>query len=63
MTRQGRNYPHRVIGSTDVYSRKHLDRQYDRLDRLHDVHSKKIGDLKLRIVKLEEAVGKHLKEQ
>ncbi len=32
-------YEKRVIGSTDVYSRKHLDRELDRLDRLR-VHDK-----------------------
>ncbi len=34
-----REYVKRVIGSTDVYSRKYLDRQLDRLDRLR-VHDK-----------------------
>ncbi len=56
-------YDRRVIGSTDVYSRKHIDNQHDRLDRLHDLHSKKLSDLKIRIVRLEQAIGNYLKEQ
>ncbi len=39
-----------VLGSSDVYSRKHIDRQLDRLDRLR-VHDKQ------RIRLLEEQVG------
>ncbi len=41
----------RVIGSTDVYSRKHIDRQLDRLDRLHDLHSQKIRDLRILVIR------------
>ncbi len=43
-------YERRVIGSTDVYSRKHIDRALDRLDRLR-VHDKQ------RIKQLEIALG------
>ncbi len=40
MTRYSKQEPRRApIGSTDVYSRKHIDRQLDRLDRLR-VHDK-----------------------
>ncbi len=40
MTRYTKQGPRRApIGSTDVYSRKHIDRQLDRLDRLR-VHDK-----------------------
>ncbi len=53
MTRRGRNYTKGVIGSTDVYGRKHIDRQLDRLDRLHDLHSKKISDLRVALRHLE----------
>lgn len=42
----------RVIGSTDVYSRKHLDRQLDRLDRLHAANKQKIADLKQQLASL-----------
>ncbi len=49
MTRYGA----RVIGSTDVYSRKHIDREVDRWSRLHDVNKQKIRDLKGRLDRLE----------
>ena len=40
MTRYSKQGPRRApIGSTDVYSRKHIDRELDRLDRLR-VHDK-----------------------
>ncbi len=44
---------YRVIGSTDVYSRKHIDRQLDRLDRLHDLHTKKLHELRVALRHLE----------
>ncbi len=49
-------HPVRVIGSTDVYSRKAIDRVTDRLDKLHYLNLKKIGDLKARITELERIV-------
>ncbi len=42
----------RVIGSTDVYSRRHIDRELDRLDRLR-VHDKaKIKELQRQLADL-----------
>ncbi len=49
-------YSKRVIGSTDVYPRKHIDRQVDRLERLHGYNKTKIADLKARIAALEKLV-------
>ncbi len=34
-----------MIGSTDVYSRKHIDREHDRLERLYFAHKDRIRDL------------------
>ncbi len=34
-----------MIGSTDVYSRKHIDRALDRLDRLRVHDKQRIRDL------------------
>lgn len=42
----------RVIGSTDVYSRKYIDRQFDRLDRLHSANKDKITALKTQLASL-----------
>ncbi len=41
-----KNYDkYRVIGSSDVYSRKHIDRQNDRLERLYHAHKGRIREL------------------
>lgn len=47
-----RNYGRKApIGSTDVYSRKHIDKQFDRLERLRSYDKERIraleADLKL----------------
>lgn len=31
--------------ATDVYSRKHIDKQFDRFERLYDLQKKRIKDL------------------
>ncbi len=53
----------RVIGSTDVYSRKYLDRALDRLDRLrvYDKNRLKmteiaVGDLRHQVAHLRKAL-------
>ncbi len=38
-------YTPRVIGSTDVYSRKHIDRQFDRLEKLRLLDKQRLRDL------------------
>ncbi len=43
----------RVIGSTDVYSRKHIDRQHDRLDRLRVHDKERIRAIEARLRALE----------
>ncbi len=54
----------KVVGSTDVYSRKHIDRQNDRLDRLHDVHSRALRLLRIRVTELEKiGKGGHSEEE
>ncbi len=54
----------RVVGTTDVYTRRHIDKQLDRLDRLHDFHADKIRVLKDRIANLENLVkGKPFEEE
>ncbi len=45
-------YPTRVIGSTDVYSRKHIDRQIDRLERLYHAHKDRLRDLEHELAEL-----------
>ncbi len=46
----------KVIGSTDVYSRKHIDKQHDRLDRRLNHSGDRLRDYKARIVRLEQQV-------
>ncbi len=46
-------HPYRVVGSTDVYSKKHIDRGLDRLDRLHDKSTARYRVLKGRVERLE----------
>ncbi len=53
----------RVIGSTDVYSRKHIDRQNDRLDRRVDHHGDRLKDLIQRVGVLEQLLAKTLGRQ
>ncbi len=36
----------RVIGSTDVYSRKYIDKKYDSLHRRVDLYGDKISELR-----------------
>ncbi len=62
------NYPYRkgvprVIGSTDVYSKKHIDRALDRLDRLHDLHSEKIRDLRRALARLQGLINADEEEE
>ncbi len=45
-------YQNRVIGSTDVYSRKHIDRNIDRLERLYFAHKSRIRELEIQISEL-----------
>ncbi len=45
-------YERRVIGSTDVYSRKHIDRQFDRLDRLRSRDKERIRELEQQVAAL-----------
>ncbi len=54
-------YTSRVIGSTDVYSRKHIDKQFDRLERLRGYDKESIRDLRKRVQELESLIGLHLK--
>ncbi len=53
----------RVIGSTDVYSRKKIDKEIDRLSRLHDLSTKRIRDLQRDITDLKRMLGAVLIEQ
>ncbi len=46
----------RVIGSTDVYSRKHIDRNHDRLDRRIDHHGDKLSKLKTLVADLQRLI-------
>ncbi len=46
----------KVVGSTDTYGRKYLDRGFDRLDRLHYLNKEKGDTLKKRVAHLEEVV-------
>lgn len=46
----------RVIGSTDVYSRRHIDRNFDRLERLYQHEKERRKALEDRVVKLERTV-------
>ncbi len=54
MTKRG-YYP-KVMGSTDTYTKKQVDKTADRLDRLHYLNKEKIDALKRRIASLEQTV-------
>ncbi len=55
-------YP-KVIGSTDVYSRKHIDREFDRLERLR-VHDKQsLRELRADVASLKQMLSAVLIEQ
>ncbi len=58
MTKWGARPEQRVVGSTDVYSRKHIDKQHDRLDRRVNHAGDKARDLKARVRRLESIIQK-----
>ncbi len=53
MTRQDQR---RVLGSTDVYSRKAIDNQYDRLHRRIDLYGEKISRLREQLLEIQTAL-------
>lgn len=56
-----RPYNRTPIGSTDVYSRKHIDKQFDRLERLRSYDKERIRELEADLKLINEflSVGPH----